>query len=340
MRVFFLGAGSSKAMGLPLTSELLPKIIEFAQSDQLFVGHQNASDKRKELLGVIADFVPRVHKASLPSIVDLLSLIDFSLAEGFTVLQRGGADRLRRSRALLEAGLLDVLAQHTSSRSKLSRLENLLSTSETCIVTTNYDFIPDLAMRSYFTKEKENVVDYGMPWRDTKTGAIWQRPTTPETRLFKLHGSVNWLGCPFCEYIYIHQQANIARLDTDSDNNQFGDATTCHCGYAPLRRVIVSPSLSRGSYQTQLRSIHLAALEALRTAEEIYIVGYSLPMEDLLVRSLFLRAISHQAPKAKLQVFQISEAEKPCYDMLFENYDYFTSGFDGFIAVLENQPDA
>jgi hypothetical protein len=54
MRIFFLGAGSSKAMGLPVTGELLPKIVEFAQSAHLFAGHPDASSKRNELLSVIA----------------------------------------------------------------------------------------------------------------------------------------------------------------------------------------------------------------------------------------------------------------------------------------------
>jgi len=77
----------------------------------------------------------------------------------------------------------------------------------------------------------------------------------------------------------------------------------------------------------------------LRVATEIYIVGYSLPIEDLMVRSLFLRGISHQPPKSTLQVFQVSEEARPRYDMHFASYDYFSSGFDGFLSRFSNEPD-
>jgi hypothetical protein len=308
-------------------------MVKAANSEQLFAGVPNGDAKRLEFLQSIKELVPgTVSRQQMPSIVDLLSLIDYALAEGFAILPNGGAAKLRRSRSLLEAGLIAVLARCTYSHFGLDKLKDVLLQSETCVITTNYDFLPDLAIRPLLSEKA--AVDYGMPWRDPMNGTVVQRPEKPDFRLFKLHGSVNWLGCPFCENIYVNQSANIALLDTDDDKNQYGEATTCHCGYAPLRRVIVSPSLSRGAYQTQLRTIHLAALEALRTATEVYIVGYSLPIEDLMVRSLFLRGISNQPPKIKLHVYQVSDEARFRYDMHFPDYEYFTSGFDGFVSTL------
>jgi hypothetical protein len=334
MRLFFFGAGASKAMGLPLTSELLPKMVECARSGELFAGLRNGARKRQQLLDGISELVPGAASGTaLPSIVDILSLIDYALAEGFTILPSGGAAKLRSSRALLEAGLLDVMSKCRHSHFGLENLRHIIALPDTCIVTTNYDFLPDLAVQPLL--KDDNIIDYGMAWRDPYTGLIWQRPMSPSTRLLKLHGSVNWLGCPYCEQIYINQAADIALLDTDDDHNEYGDATTCHCGYAPLRRVIISPSLSRGSYQTALRGIHLAALEAMRGASEIYIVGYSLPVEDLMIRSLFLRGISNQPLKPKIQVFQRSAEARARYDMHFGKYEYFLTGFEGFVSALK-----
>ena len=309
MRVIFLGAGASKAMGLPITGELLPLMIAAAQNNTLFAHHKNAPSKREELLQIIIEMVPgSATKATQPSIVDVLSLLDFALTEGFTLFHTGGAAKLRRARELLESGLLGVLAQCQMSQKYLSSLQGLCSRDKTCLITTNYDSLIDLAIRAAQIPIEQ--IDYGMPWRNINTGLLQQRPMStaaapgPLLRFFKLHGSVNWLGCPYCQYIYINQEADIASLDIDTDTNLFGLASTCHCDYAPLRRVIVSPSLSRGSYQTHLRTIHLAALEALRLADEVYLVGYSLPMEDLLVRSLLLRAFSAQTRNCKIQVYQ------------------------------------
>jgi hypothetical protein len=42
MQAIFLGAGASKALGLPATGELLPKIVESANSNELFAGDPEA----------------------------------------------------------------------------------------------------------------------------------------------------------------------------------------------------------------------------------------------------------------------------------------------------------
>lgn len=127
---------------------------------------------------------------------------------------------------------------------------------------------------------------------------------------------------------------DIALLDLDVPSNYYGEETTCHCGYAPLRRVIVSPSLARGTYQTQLRNVQRSALEALREAEEIYIVGYSLPVEDLMIRSLFLRGVCNHPEGKKVHVFQRSDEARPRYDLHFADYQFHDTGFDGFLAAL------
>jgi hypothetical protein len=80
--------------------------------------------------------------------------------------------------------------------------------------------------------------------------------------------------------------------------------------------------------------MHLAAIEFLRLAKKIYIVGYSLPVEDLFIRSLFLRSVAHNRENPEVRVFQISTESKPRYDMAFGDYEYLTSGFDGFIKEV------
>jgi SIR2-like domain len=333
MQVIFLGAGSSKALGLLTTGELLPKIIDSARSNELFAGDPEAGSKRSEVLQFLSELVPGFpSKSMMPSIVDLLSLIDFALAEGFTVFQSGGTRKLRQCRERFEEALLHVLGDARWSHFGVESLKEAFSQTETTVITTNYDLLPDMAIQSWVSTQEP--IDYGMVWRDTRTGLIHRRPSTPKVALFKLHGSLNWLGCPFCEHIYISPGTDIAFLDVDADSNVFREATTCHCGYSPLRRVIVSPSLSRGSYQTPLRAMHLAAIESLRLAERIYIVGYSLPMEDLFIRSLFLRSVAHSRQMPAVRIYQISEEAKPRYEMLFRHFEYFTSGFEGLIEEV------
>jgi hypothetical protein len=275
-----------KLWGCQRRENFYPKSLSRPTQTSFLQVIQKPVCKRSELLEWLSELVPGFpSRSATPSIVDLLSLIDFALAEGFTIFQTGGAQKLRRCRERLEAALLDVLGKTRWSHFGVESLRNAFSRTETGVITTNYDLLPDLAIQPLLSSQES--IDYGMVWRDTVTGVLHQRPTNPQVSLFKLHGSLNWLGCPFCEHIYISPHTDIAFLDVDSDTNEFGEATTCHCNYAPLKRVIVSPSLSRGSYQTPLRAMHLAAIEFLRLAKKIYIVGYSLPTEDLFIRSLF-----------------------------------------------------
>jgi hypothetical protein len=74
-----------------------------------------------------------------PSIVDLLSLIDHAHVEGFTVFPAGGAMKLRDSRALLEAAIVEVLIRCSYKDHLLKQLCELLLESDTCAITTNYD---------------------------------------------------------------------------------------------------------------------------------------------------------------------------------------------------------
>lgn len=200
MRVIFLGAGASKAMGLPLTGELLPRMVEGARDGTLFAGQPDEQGRRSALLEAIARLVPGAHsRNTLPSIVDLLSLIDFALAEDFTVLPTGGAATLRSSRALLESGLLYILYVSPPSRENIGKFRELIWTPGTSVITTNYDFIPDRAALDLL--KRGGTIDYGMSWRSIQDGMINHRPTTAAFRLLKLHGSSNWLGCPSCEQI-------------------------------------------------------------------------------------------------------------------------------------------
>ncbi|MBK7123868.1 MAG: hypothetical protein IPH68_14415 [Chitinophagaceae bacterium] len=55
--------------------------------------------------------------------------------------------------------------------------------------------------------------------------------------------------------------------------------------------MLVTPSFSRTVKDTNLSQVWRNTLELLRTADEWVITGYSLPGEDLDIKSLFIRAL-------------------------------------------------
>ncbi len=59
------------------------------------------------------------------------------------------------------------------------------------------------------TRPIHEAVDFGFSWRDPMTGSIHNPPDKPTVRIFKLHGSVNWVRCQLCGFICINKDGPI-----------------------------------------------------------------------------------------------------------------------------------
>lgn len=79
----------------------------------------------------------------------------------------------------------------------------------------------------------------------------------------------------------------------------------CECG-GLLRGTLVVPSTVRNVRDANLLGIWQAALEEIRLADRLIILGYSMPAEDITVRSLLMRALNGR-PRASSD----SREEKP-----------------------------
>jgi hypothetical protein len=133
------------------------------------------------------------------------------------------------------------------------------------------------------------LFDFGTSWRLVyDNGRVIPCPAHPKFAWYKLHGSLNWLRCDQCEHVYINPDWPIATLAIEEES----DANTCHCGYYPLSHLLVTPSLVRDIREPNLLEVWRHALELLRTAEKWIFVGYSLPIEDIAIRSILQRAFN------------------------------------------------
>ncbi len=142
---------------------------------------------------------------------------------------------------------------------------------------------------------------------------------------------MNWLRCDLCEHNYINTFGAIADLAFHEDVN---DYNTCHCGHAPLRSVIIAPSLVRDIRDVNLLEIWKNTLELLRTATEWVIIGYSFPSEDIAIRSLFLRAYNGHEERPLIRVIQKGEDKTVSsrYKLFFPNCIYETGGLEQFLS--------
>jgi hypothetical protein len=151
------------------------------------------------------------------------------------------------------------------------------------IVTFNYDLSLDYAF--YY---RRLGVDYCL------------KPSSEKSRfhLMKLHGSLNWARCSECNAvvpwhlqdffskrnwdIWVHEPKSV-KLNISSLLKEF---THCEKHVAPPP-VIVPPTWNKTQYHQEIESVWSRAAAHLSEAENIFVLGYSLPQTDQFFRYLY-----------------------------------------------------
>ena len=365
--VLFLGAGASRALGYPLTRDILPQIIGRLKDRSLFAAdadyvagmpheytavnhlgfHPDAMSVLERELNEL--FPTLMNSAAPPNITDILSLFDHLIVTGNAALPGFSRERLARLRGLLERGIATVVtapaAQTPVQRALVDRLVAWLAgpsmdaqNHQVTIITTNYDLAIERPLVTRI-KASGGAIDYGFNWRDpyaqdASEDVVHVRPPLPKVSLFKLHGSINWVRCPHCDHVYLNEvDGPIFVLSLATRPRE---ATTCSCGYFPFGTLLVAPSMIRDVRDPSLLSIWQSALEALRLAGRWVMVGYSLPAEDLAIRSMLLRASRGRPAPPNVEVYD--EGDQPeilrRYELLLKNPRYNSGGFETFINGL------
>lgn len=394
--VVFLGAGASKAMGLPLTNEILPAVLTRLRDKSLFSGDYDDIEHLRQCLSAVLpgldEMMKLVSDAELlqkpvPPITDLLSSIDFLLRSANVPMPQFELEGLSRGRTLLERAIFELLVRHddptnlqmegmpdavreewkgTFEREVLSRrpsefesevrrtvdwIMDLAAHQRVTVISTNYDIeVEQEIYKRLGYLQTFSQVDFGTSVRDPGQGTTYQRPADARIGFYKLHGSLNWLRCDLCDMIYVNPVGPIAYLsfllDSDMERRKAKDswitaleqsgANQCHCGNRPLRAMIVSPSFVRDVRDPILLEIWRNALGALRRAERWFIVGYSLPPEDVAIRSMLLRAYTgRDDDKKELEIVVVQkegkDPEQTRYTLLLPTHVYEAGGLSHYL---------
>lgn len=252
----FLGAGASKAVGYPVTSEILSEIRRRLKGDTTMFGssvpNRAAAVRLKALmLRLMPGF--RDESLKLPLVTDVLSLLDHALVTGNALLPKKSPSDLAQFRELLERAIASVIETdelYTEDEQRIldtfsEWLASRVGEGNGGIVSTNYDISVERELFWEYETHREvsEHFDFGIRWRDpdSNTPRLYAPPVNPGWRVYKLHGSLNWLRCRCCEHIYINTKGSIHKLSAE----RVTDFNTCHCGHAPLSTVLVAPSLIR-----------------------------------------------------------------------------------------------
>jgi hypothetical protein len=360
--VLFLGAGASAAFGRPVTSELFPRIRDGVAAKSLFPIESNPKRERgkmKRLGAHLEQLLPAVFDddLQLPLITDVLSLVDLLLTTGEPALPGFSTAQLDDLRTLLEEAVIHAIqAGGDRSDAALDRLTDWsLGLAEEgkpplTIVSTNYDTVVESQLFAKIVldprAESDNAigesVDLGFSWREHASGEyrahVNHPPPAPRVRVLKLHGSLSWLKCPLCGFIYVNTTGDVVAQAFREGKVDYNN--TCVCGHGPVRAVLVAPSMVRSVLDPNLLTIWRSALEALRLADEWVIAGYSLPPEDIAIRSILVRAFHARDRRPRIRVVQLERDSRTedRYRLLFPEVGFEYGGFERFVESLPDPP--
>ena len=341
----FTGAGASKTFGFPLTSEIFPRIVEGVRSRTLFGNTKKDKKAAAMLWKAMQNMFPGIAATSteaLPSITDVLSLLDYSIVASRPAIREQEAPQLVELRTLLERGIVETLdwPYHAGTEPKpLVKLRQWLQSRAKArhvgIITTNYDLSIDTELLVDYDTDVSVArnFDFGFVWREAYDGRLMTRPVRPKYSLLKLHGSVNWLKCELCEHVYINTDAMVT-YHAFEEPSEFN---TCHCRHARLKPMLVAPSMVRDIRETNLLEVWKAAVAVLRTSDHWLIVGYSLPPEDIAIRSMLMRAYQARTKPPRVTVVVKEPGRRGSrpienrYRLLFPDCQYFAGGLTAFI---------
>ena len=208
------------------------------------------------------------------------------------------------------------------------------------VITFNYDIALDYALRWL----SENI-NYGL--NNSRNGIP----------VYKLHGSLNWIRCNHCRQVvewdirdytsklfgssFVWQEQESVGIHITQNLNHFE-----HCGKKDSNTgpVIIPPSWNKSDYHKELTHVWSKAADALSKAENIFIIGYSLPETDSFFRQLFALGTASETILKKIWVFNPDRSVETRFNQLIgsgvkNRFEFFDVEFHEAINLLCDEFD-
>jgi hypothetical protein len=369
--VFVFGAGATKACGGPLTADILPNAYGSTTTRRMTLN--SLAGELEECLvrhfHVPADPLSRDCKdyPPLPLVLSLLDLaidqdrpLSFRLDDGAST-DLWSRERLAQARKAIEYVIFSVLDDHlrTVSNNWYERLFDLvcLMRTEPTAISLNYDILLDNVLFKIAAKHGGAGARVAYCC-DIQTEAYRAR-RTDYGRLLKLHGSLNWLYCACCRRLDLGMSAcgknavicpTLDDLFTQSslDEHYASHPRECPECSTPMRAVMITPTRAKDYRNPHIQTIWYQAERALRVAEHVCFVGYSLPDDDLEVIDLLRRGLGNLDPRC-ITVVESDEQHaeigrhpvgRRFQSMFGSSIEWHTGGFQGWLEDAQQMVHA
>jgi SIR2-like domain len=290
--VIVLGAGASAADGAPIQSRLFREYFE--NRDSFVEDHGAAHKWDRELSTFFHQFFGidvddgNLDKIEFPTFEEILGLLEIADSQGECFrdlvgphLIREGGSQLQHIHGVLVFSIAEILHHKLRyGRSVHDKMVKSLKEKrllrKSAFISFNYDILIDNALLHSLGRDG---TDYGVEFVNQK------RPrSNGSVRLFKLHGSLNWLFCPACRDLKITPgEKSVMQIKWEPNE------TVCEQCQTPRSPIVIPPTFFKVLSNLHLRTIWDAAEWACRGAKRTIFCGYSLPDADIHVRYLAKR---------------------------------------------------
>lgn len=293
-RVLILGAGFSAAL-----SDEMPTIARLADYFQRLTDYPELANLRKS---PYSDFMDPRRPELFELLLTYLSQEQPWKAKAHALRDRAIFENISGHLGEYLASCEDRAFQSVARREAangaipkwLRDLTAWLLKTRTPVITFNYDTVLERALlwtplnggRNDASHIDKSVYGLSLTPLVTPEGKPLSEAASSMFHLVKLHGSINWFysgvgGFPGEDVHYYPIQKQLSPVEC------YQEATKLAKGKVPL---IIPPILDKRSFYGHhlVRSLWSDARYYLEQADEIFCVGYSMPLTDLTTRLLFL----------------------------------------------------
>ena len=317
--VFIMGAGTSKCAGAPLMADFLDRAERLLQSDSV----KEVADEFQQVFDAIGQLQAVHSKAQLDIKNVEAVLTTFEMAKTLGKFPGYNSEEIesliKATKTLIFKTLENTIKFPINNKGKISPptphhdfadllsrlLQEATPKQSVSIITFNYDILFDFAL--FF---KGMSFNYGLDF-DKNNDSI---------RLLKLHGSINWiLNKPQNQILpwrledYFRDYSNEAWEKVSSVPIPIGSFLEkyedLHLDFEP-EPVLIPPTWNKAFYHEKLSSVWKQAALELSQAENIIVIGYSLPETDGFFRSLYAIGTIGAKPLKRFWVFDPDKSGK------------------------------
>ena len=313
----FLGAGASAAENLPIQNEIFSRYFKYnlpKHPDSEM--NKKLVDFFKEIfnIDVLDDNIDKVNFPTFEEVLGILDMADQRM-EAFKNFGTDTYNNKNTSINLLRQYLILLTANSINNASKESNkyhellLKNLIKSNrllDTTFISVNYDIHIDNTISKLYDKKKMPIMlDYGVDFTNFNyKESTWKRPKGDTVKLYKIHGSLNWLYCPICSSLTLTPyEGGVMRIL----NNQ-KDATCLNCREYTVP-IIVPPTYFKNMSNVFLSTVWNKSERALRESDLLIFCGYSFPEADMHIKYL-LKRVQTSRLKEKLKVIVVNNHAK------------------------------